>query len=130
MKPADLDLHCFQKENINLLKNMHQNLFFSQYSILELWPKNCCCANIFLFFAYFQVSLDMVKNSISDAIIHQAQSRMHIIKDWYLISGNNTYITTWSILQCCVIVISSVCQVYFLRRLFRYTNVKPAKPRA
>ena len=86
--------------------------------------------NINHFLPFFQSSIEQVKTSISDALIHQAQSRMHVIKDWYLVTGNNKYIQYWSILQCCVILISTGCQVYFVRRLFRYTNVKPPKPRA
>ncbi|XP_060552557.1 transmembrane emp24 domain-containing protein 6-like isoform X4 [Ruditapes philippinarum] len=79
----------------------------------------------------FTVSIQNVHESVKDALVHQAQSRMHVIKDWYLITGNNSYIQTWSICQCVVVIMCSGIQVFFVRRLFRGTNVTPtAKPRA
>ena len=33
----------------------------------------------------------------------QAISRQHIVTDWYIINGNNTYIQRWSILMITVI---------------------------
>ncbi|XP_045163993.1 transmembrane emp24 domain-containing protein 6-like isoform X2 [Mercenaria mercenaria] len=79
----------------------------------------------------FSASIQTVQESVKETLVHQAQSRMHIIKDWYLITGNNTYIQRWSICQCIVVMMCSGIQVYFVRRLFRGTNVTPtSKPRA
>jgi hypothetical protein len=61
----------------------------------------------------------------------QAGSRKHLITDWYLIKGNNSFIQYWSILACFVIMCTSGFQAYFLRRLFNTKNVTPTdKPRA
>jgi hypothetical protein len=61
----------------------------------------------------------------------QQQRRFNVVKDWYQIIGNNKYVQNWSITQCVVIIAASLVQVYFVRRLFRTTNVTPtAKPRA
>ncbi|KAL4221529.1 Golgi ribbon formation [Mactra antiquata] len=79
----------------------------------------------------FSYIIQNVQQSITDAKIHQASSRMHIIKDWYLIIGNNQYVQTWSLCQCIVIIVCSAIQTVFVRRLFRSTNVTPSsKPRA
>ncbi|XP_052226658.1 transmembrane emp24 domain-containing protein 6-like isoform X2 [Dreissena polymorpha] len=79
----------------------------------------------------FSETIKNVQQSITDSLVHQASSRMNVIRDWYLITGNNTYVQRMSIAMCLVIVISSCVQVYFVRRLFRYTNVTSTKkPRA
>lgn len=60
-----------------------------------------------------------------------AQGRMHVVRDWYKVKTNMSYVQWWSIAQCVIIVLSSVTQVFVLRRLFRTTNVTPTmKPRA
>lgn len=79
----------------------------------------------------FTASIQNVQQSITDALVRQAQSRMHLIKDWYLISGNNTYVQWWSICQCVVVMLCSCIQTVFVRRLFKTTNAtSPSKPRA
>ncbi|XP_060577887.1 transmembrane emp24 domain-containing protein 5-like [Ruditapes philippinarum] len=65
-----------------------------------------------------------VQESVSATVAHQVGSRMHVVRDWYLAIGNNTYIQRWSICQCVVVLISSACQVFFVRRLFRNYNTK------
>ena len=60
----------------------------------------------------------------------QAMSRQHAITDWYIITGNNTYIQNWSILMAIVIVCTSGIQVFFVRRLFNVKNVTPGTTKA
>ncbi|XP_064611881.1 transmembrane emp24 domain-containing protein 5-like [Liolophura sinensis] len=79
----------------------------------------------------FTTSLTSVQKSISTMFRFQANTRMEIVRDWYLVMGNMKYVRYWSIAQCVVIVTSAVAQVYFLRKLFDVKNVTPsAKPRA
>ncbi|XP_060071408.1 transmembrane emp24 domain-containing protein 6-like [Ylistrum balloti] len=79
----------------------------------------------------FTHSISEVQKSLEEAKLHQASSRMNVVKDWYLIMGNNSYIVKWSIAQICVVVCSSVFTVIFVRRLFKIPNVTPSqKPRA
>lgn len=79
----------------------------------------------------FTQSITDVQTAINDVKTHQAHSRMNVIKDWYLITGNNSYVMKWSILQCVVIFFTYGMTTYFVRRLFRTPVVTPtAKPRA
>lgn len=79
----------------------------------------------------FTGALAGVQSSIEKVKIHQSESRMNVIMDWYLLTGNNKYIVYWSIFQICVIVCTAVFQIFCLRRLFRVPNVTPtSKPRA
>lgn len=79
----------------------------------------------------FTHTISSVHISIEEVKQYQAHSRMNVIKDWYLITGNNTYIMYWSILQICIIVCTSGFQVYSVRRLFRVRTMTPtSKPRA
>lgn len=80
---------------------------------------------------YLQTSISAVQKSIEQAGEHQLQSRMTVVKDWYLITGINNYISWWSGLHIFITVFTSGFQVYFVRRLFRVPNVTPSlKPRA
>ncbi|XP_063409920.1 transmembrane emp24 domain-containing protein 6-like [Mytilus trossulus] len=79
----------------------------------------------------FTTSISAVQKSIEQAGEHQLQSRMTVVKDWYLITGINNYISWWSGLHIFITVFTSGFQVYFVRRLFRVPNVTPSlKPRA
>lgn len=79
----------------------------------------------------FSRSLTEVQTSIDAVKFHQSESRMHVIRDWYLATGNNQHIMYWSIFQISVIIVTSFFQVFCLRRLFRTTAVTPtSKPRA
>ncbi|XP_052820869.1 transmembrane emp24 domain-containing protein 6-like isoform X1 [Mya arenaria] len=79
----------------------------------------------------FTDTIQHVQESITDALVHQAKSRMDVIRDWYTITGNNSYVQRWSMCQCVVVVLSACIQVYFVRRLFRFTTVTGThKPRA
>ncbi|KAK3104501.1 hypothetical protein FSP39_003575 [Pinctada imbricata] len=79
----------------------------------------------------FTTSISAVEMSIEMVKMHQSHSRMNVIKDWYLITGNQDYVYKWSVAQIVVILCCSIFQVYFVRRLFRVPNVTPmSKPRA
>ncbi|XP_061162354.1 transmembrane emp24 domain-containing protein 6-like [Saccostrea echinata] len=79
----------------------------------------------------FTGALAGVQTSIEQMKLHQTESRMHVIKDWYLVTGNNKYVMYWSIFQMCVVLFTGVFQVFCLRRLFRVQSVTPtSKPRA
>uniref|UniRef100_A0A0B7BIR0 GOLD domain-containing protein n=1 Tax=Arion vulgaris TaxID=1028688 RepID=A0A0B7BIR0_9EUPU len=100
---------------------MHEWIQFQQ----ELGELNILAGN-------FSVSLTSVQQMVSDMQNSQAQARFNVIKDWYLVNGNNSYVNQWSLAQCILIVCASAIQVYSVRRLFRTTNVTPttSKPRA
>ncbi|XP_048753567.1 transmembrane emp24 domain-containing protein 5-like [Ostrea edulis] len=79
----------------------------------------------------FTGALAGVQTSIEQVKLHQTESRMHVIKDWYLVTGNNRYIMYWSIFQICVVIFTAIFQVFCLRRLFRVPTMTPtSKPRA
>ncbi|XP_076451378.1 transmembrane emp24 domain-containing protein 6-like [Babylonia areolata] len=77
------------------------------------------------------VSLSRVEKQVQNMSLSQSSFRRHAMRDMYLVWANHSYVQTWSLLQCVVIVLTSLVQVVFLRRLFRPVNVTPsAKPRA
>ncbi|XP_062574704.1 transmembrane emp24 domain-containing protein 6-like [Saccostrea cucullata] len=79
----------------------------------------------------FTTSISEVQKSIDQVRLHQATSRMNVIKDWYLLTGNNAYVMYWSVFQIVSILATSCFQVYFVRKLFNIPNVTPSfKPRA
>ncbi|XP_071116277.1 transmembrane emp24 domain-containing protein 5-like [Haliotis cracherodii] len=79
----------------------------------------------------FSASLSDVEISLNEVKKHQMSSRLNVIRDWYLIMGNNRYVGYWSVAQCAVVVVAAACQVYFLRRLFTVPVVtSSSKPRA
>uniref|UniRef100_UPI00398E3A72 transmembrane emp24 domain-containing protein 6 n=1 Tax=Pristiophorus japonicus TaxID=55135 RepID=UPI00398E3A72 len=45
-------------------------------------------------------------------------ARMHKGADYFIVLANNNYVNWWSFAQSVVIVLSSVLQLYFLKRLF------------
>ena len=95
----------------------------------RLYQSNNCSWNLFFFI--LQRSLVEVQTSIDAVRFHQSESRMHVVRDWYLATGNNNHIMYWSIFQIGVILVTSFFQVFCLRRLFRTTAVTPtSKPRA
>ncbi|KAL8599911.1 hypothetical protein ACOMHN_057688 [Nucella lapillus] len=76
-------------------------------------------------------SLTNVELSVQEMKKSQTQARFHVIKDLYLVWGNNRYVQNWSLAQCLLVVTASVAQVLALRRMFRTTDRTPtAKPRA
>lgn len=96
---------------------------WSKY-VMELQEINVLAGN-------FTESLQQVEVHINSMKNLQSQQRFLVVSDWYLLTGNNQFVQNWSIAQCIIIVATSALQVYFVRRLFRTTNVTPtAKPRA
>ena len=39
-------------------------------------------------------------------------------RDYNLLTANMSYVSTWSLIQCTVVILSGVFQVYFLKQLF------------
>lgn len=89
-----------------------------------------------------------VDHNIHEMLKYLENSKQQYTYDSYLSESNRKYVFTssklvfnilyfvcsyvqnWSILQCIVIIISSVTQVYFVRKLFAFTNGKGSRPRA
>lgn len=63
-----------------------------------------------------------VDQNINSMINYLEFSKQQHSYDWHLIESNNQYVQNWSIIQCVVIVISGLVQVYFVRKLF---NMEP-----
>jgi hypothetical protein len=81
--------------------------------------------------ANFTTSLQTVDHNIGSMLKNLDQSRRSMSHDWYVVEGNHNYVQNWSICQCVVIVISSVCQVYFVKKLFLESDTGGKfKPRA
>ncbi|KAL3862041.1 hypothetical protein ACJMK2_008038 [Sinanodonta woodiana] len=79
----------------------------------------------------FMDSINTVENSTNEVRNYQAVTRMQFAWDLYMAARNRKYVQYWAILHCSIFIITSIFQVYFVRRLFRYVNVTPtAKPRA
>jgi len=78
----------------------------------------------------FTNSLRNVDNNIGLMIKSLDQSRRVNSADWYLVDGNNRYVQNWSIAQCIVIIISSVVQVFFVKKLFDVKDTLRGKPKA
>ncbi|NXI58574.1 TMED6 protein, partial [Chloroceryle aenea] len=49
-------------------------------------------------------------------------ARMRKVADSFLLESNYHYVNWWSMVQSCVIVLSGVLQLYFLKRLFNGTT--------
>lgn len=47
-------------------------------------------------------------------------------RDFNLLSANLSYVSTWSLIQCAVVVLSGVMQVYFVKQLFNNEGRKVA----
>ncbi|XP_054154298.1 transmembrane emp24 domain-containing protein 6-like [Oppia nitens] len=78
----------------------------------------------------FTNALRTVDNNIGLMIKSLDHSRRLNTADWYLVDGNNRYVRNWSIAQCIVVVISSVVQVVFVKKLFDSKDPLKGKPRA
>jgi len=63
-------------------------------------------------------SLMSVDSQVQKMINHQTVSRMHLVTDWYLISGNLNWVSYWSGFQSAVIAIVGFVQVFCIKRLF------------
>ncbi|XP_054165985.1 transmembrane emp24 domain-containing protein 6-like [Oppia nitens] len=66
------------------------------------------------------MSAHMQKTDTNIGVIYTHLERMkrETFKDWLLIISNNRYVQNWSLIQCVVIIVSTVTQVVFVRRLF------------
>jgi p24 family protein gamma-5 len=77
--------------------------------------------------------LETIDRNTNRVRVFQAVSRRQAMTDWYTVAGNNSFVRTLSIVMCVVIIVTSLFQVYFVRRLFNVhgTGVKSSsKPRA
>lgn len=63
-------------------------------------------------------SLMSVDSHVQKMINHQTVSRMHLVTDWYILSGNLSWVTYWSSFQSVVIAVVGFLQVFFIKRLF------------
>ncbi|ESO06964.1 hypothetical protein HELRODRAFT_77167 [Helobdella robusta] len=76
---------------------------------------------------YFSILDENVKKMMG----YKSQNVHQILKDWYLISDNNKHVQRMSIILCAVIILTSVLQVIFVRKLFTVPKTTPtSKPRA
>lgn len=66
-----------------------------------------------------------VEKNINEILQYQHNSRGRETRDFLLLSDNNTYIVTWSLIQIFCIAATSVIQVVFVRQLFSVKNVRP-----
>ncbi|XP_077258835.1 transmembrane emp24 domain-containing protein 1 [Temnothorax americanus] len=64
-----------------------------------------------------------VEKNINEMLQTQHWSRGREARDLNLLSDNNSYVQTWSIAQVLVITLTTMVQVYFVRKLF---DVKPS----
>jgi len=78
----------------------------------------------------FTNSLRNVDMNIGEMIKKLDASRRVNSYDWYLVDGNNRYVQNWSIAQCIVVIISSVVQVFFVKKLFDVKDSLRGKPKA
>ena len=58
----------------------------------------------------------------------QQLSRGLEARDFNLLKSNISYVTTWSMAQCCVVILSGVIQVYFVKKLFGADKPRAGKP--
>lgn len=122
------------KPNIELdLKSVFLNLK-TFHSCLSLVSKNIDCSilykllciKVLIYNLFSQTSIMAVERNINEMLQHQNHIRGSEGRDFNLISDNNNYIQTWSVVQIMVIIGTTVLQVHFVRRLF---EVKPGKTR-
>jgi len=66
----------------------------------------------------FTQSLANVDQNIGVMLKALDHSRKQMSHDWYLVEGNHSYVQNWSIVQCLVIIVSSVTQVFFVKKFF------------
>lgn len=66
----------------------------------------------------FTTSIVTVERNINEMLQYQYHSRGRESWDYNLLVDNNSYVLRWSLVQIFVIVITTVIQVYFVRKLF------------
>ncbi|KAG5344203.1 TMED5 protein, partial [Acromyrmex heyeri] len=71
----------------------------------------------------FTSTIVNVEKNINEMLHTQHWSRSREARDLNLLLDNNSYVQTWSIAQVTVITLTTMIQVYFVRKLF---DVKPS----
>ncbi|OQR72956.1 transmembrane emp24 domain-containing protein 1-like [Tropilaelaps mercedesae] len=66
----------------------------------------------------FTNTVDELETNLNEMTKYQEHTRNNLVVDWYLLKGNNSWVLYWSMLQCAVIVLATVGQVYFIRSFF------------
>jgi len=74
-------------------------------------------------FSSFQNAIVHVEKNINEMLQTQHWSRSREERDLNLLLDNNSYVQMWSIAQVIVITLTTMIQVYFVRKLF---DVKPS----
>lgn len=75
----------------------------------------------------FQEGIKKVEQNINEMLQFQSFSRGREQRDFNIILANESYVQNWSLAQITVIFITTITQVYFVRKLF---DVKTSRPRA
>ncbi|XP_050310753.1 transmembrane emp24 domain-containing protein B [Anthonomus grandis grandis] len=66
----------------------------------------------------FTSTVQTVERNINHMLQYQYHTRGREAWDMSLLSANNSYVVRWSLIQITVIAITTVVQVYFVRKLF------------
>lgn len=75
----------------------------------------------------FTTSIQSVERNINEMLQYQNHMRGMEGRHLNLLTDNNAYVLRWSLIQIFVVVVTTVIQVYFVRKLF---DVKSTRPRA
>lgn len=73
--------------------------------------------------SFFQSAIVHVEKNINEMLQTQHWSRNREARDLNLLLDNNSYVQIWSMAQVLVITVTTMIQVYFVRKLF---DVKPS----
>lgn len=60
---------------------------------------------------------------------YQSYARASEARDYALIVDNNAYVQNWSLIQISVILLTTIIQVFFVRKLFDIKNSGYSKSR-
>lgn len=66
----------------------------------------------------FTSSIVTVERNINEMLQYQHHSRGREAWDFNLLVDNNSYVLRWSVIQILVIAVTTIVQVYFVRKLF------------
>ncbi|GAB1602201.1 transmembrane emp24 domain-containing protein 1-like [Argonauta hians] len=107
------------------------NFFFSAYDSRSINEYFTNVENMDVAVNNISDYLDNVRENIHKSLVHVILSRSSVMSDFYNLKDNSSHVLYWSLLQCLVIISTSCLQIYFVRRLFRVSNVTSSmKPRA
>ncbi|KAL0268381.1 UNVERIFIED_CONTAM: hypothetical protein PYX00_010346 [Menopon gallinae] len=73
----------------------------------------------------FTESIKTVESNINEMLQFQHYSRGKEARDYNILQENLSYVQNWSLAQIAVIFITTITQVYFVRKLFEIKNVRP-----